>query len=90
MEAAWWGRIDLVKYFIRKKADVNATEENGYTALSEAASNSGKDFPHQLEIIKILIKNGADLRQAESFKLSPLMRAKDPEVISFLIEAGAR
>ena len=90
METAWWGHIDIVKFLIHKGADINATSQNGYTALSEAASNSQKNSSHHLEIVKVLIANGADVRQAEQFKLTPLMRAKDPAVIQLLIEAGAR
>jgi len=90
MEAAWWGHLDIVDYFIKEGADVNATDVNGYTALSDAAANGGPEFPDQLKIVKLLVENGADVRQADDFKLTPLMRAQNADVISFLVEAGAR
>ena len=81
--------MDVVEFLIKKGADVNAIDINGYTALSDAAANGGIEFPDQLEIIKTLVKNGADVRKAGEFKLTPLMRAKDSKVIEFLVEAGS-
>jgi len=89
MVAAWWGHVELVEYLLGAGADVRAVDANGYTALSEAAANGGSDFPDQLAIVKTLVKHGADVRQADPFKETPLMRAQDPTVIEFLIEAGA-
>ena len=89
MEAAWWGHLPIVEFLLKSKADVHLTDQNGYTALSDAAANGGDEFPNQLEIVKTLLRNGADVRQADDFKLTPLMRAKDPKVIEFLVEAGA-
>jgi len=89
MEAAWWGHLPLVEFLIQEGADINAADVNGFTALSDAAENGGAEFPHQLDIVKLLVENGADVRQAGDFKLTPLMRAQNPDVIKFLIEAGA-
>jgi len=90
MEAAWWGHLDLVVLLLKKGSNINAADSNGYTALSDAAANGGNEFPHQLDIVKTLVKNGADVRQAGEFKLTPLMRAQNANVIEFLVEAGAR
>ncbi|HLF17418.1 MAG TPA: ankyrin repeat domain-containing protein [Candidatus Omnitrophota bacterium] len=90
MEAAWWGHLGIVEFLLKSKADVNAADQNGYTALSDAAANNGDEFPNQLEIVKTLVRSGADIRKADAFQLTPLMRAKDPKVIEFLVEAGAR
>jgi ankyrin repeat protein len=90
MEAAWWGHLPLVEFLLKAGADINATDANGYTALSEASANNGDEFPDQLKIVKALVSHGADVRQATPYQLTPLMRAKDPKVIEFLVEAGAR
>jgi ankyrin repeat protein len=90
MEAAWWGHLALVDYLIQRGIDINAADLNGYTALSDAAANGGSEFPDQLKIVKLLVEKGADVRRADDFKLTPLMRAQNPDVIAFLVEAGAR
>ena len=89
MEAAWWGHLELLEYLLESGADVHAVDQNGYTALSDAAANGGSEFPQQLEIVKALVRAGANVNQSDPFKETPLMRAQDPKVIQFLIEAGA-
>ena len=54
VRAARAGALDIVKFLVEGKSDINAVGKNGTTALLCAAGNG--DIP----MIKYLIKNGAD------------------------------
>lgn len=53
--AAGEGRLEVVRYLIEEGADVNAREQFGHTALSEAV------YYGQTAVIKELVFRGADL-----------------------------
>jgi ankyrin repeat protein len=53
--AAGEGRLDVVKYLLDQGADVNAREQNGRTAVTEAA------FYGKNSVIKELVLRGADV-----------------------------
>jgi ankyrin repeat protein len=53
--AAGEGRLDVVRYLLDEGADVNAREQFGHTALSEAV------YYGQTPVIKELVLRGADL-----------------------------
>lgn len=61
MEAAWWGREDIVRFLLRKGADVNYRNAAGQTALLTVLSNPDRELDVQLNIIKRLVRNGASL-----------------------------
>jgi len=61
MEACWWGQLEIVSFLLKKKIDVNFRNSAGNTALIEVVSNPDRDLKVQLEIVKYLIKNGADI-----------------------------
>lgn len=61
MEACWWGQIEIVSFLLKKKIDVNFRNSTGNTALIEVVSNPDRDLNVQLEIVKYLIKYGADI-----------------------------
>lgn len=61
MEACWWGRPSIVLFLLKKKADVNFKNPDGETALTEVVSNPDRDLKTQLEIVKHLVKYGADI-----------------------------
>lgn len=89
-EAAVANRVDIVKLFIERGADVNiGRDRTGYSALSVAAANA-RD-----EVIKILAQNGADLNRTgftNKDKSLPLMRAIEKSheaTATLLIELGA-
>jgi ankyrin repeat protein len=92
MEAAWWGKLDLVYFLIKKGADVNLLSNEGYTALGEAVRNA-EGSPLQYDIVKYLIKNGADVNLSAPFHMTPLMSASwfnQTALINLLIENGAK
>lgn len=61
MEAAWWGREDIVRLLLKKGADVNYRDPSGQTALLSVLSNPDRELQIQLQIVKLLIRNGAAL-----------------------------
>ena len=93
MEASWWGHPSLVHFLIKEGSQINLINENGYTALAEAISNSNEDFLSQFEIVKILVENGADIHLTGKFKMTPLMLAvevNDKRIIEYLKGKGAQ
>lgn len=80
--------FDVVKYFVDKKIDVNAKNENGLTPFL-ASLNKGKDE----EIILLLLNSGADINYTNlKNRSTPLMMAADfgyLKTVKLLIEKGA-
>jgi len=54
IEAAFRGRLDVVRLLIDKKASVNARSRAGWTALMSAA------WEGHTEVVKLLLQKGAD------------------------------
>src|ERR1019366_5587977 len=69
-----------VKALLLKKADVNAVEADGSTALHWAAQHNN------IEIANLLLAAGAKVSAATRYKITPLSNAA---MITRLIEAGA-
>ncbi|BAA89654.1 gp29 [Wolbachia phage WO] len=76
-----------VKLLVEKGANVNAADVEGYTALHLAVTEK------RLEIVRELIKSGADINAAEyGNKCTPLHLAcmvGKVEIVKELVEAGA-
>jgi ankyrin repeat protein len=80
---------EILKYLIEVGADVNlqnpATKE---TPLMTAAK-----FSHSIEMVEILVENGARINDADQEGKTPLMMAvnsaKSLEIIKYLVEIGA-
>ena len=86
--AAHFGRASVVRYLLKKGADVNfAAPGIGFTALTGAIARSHR------EVVKILIDAGADVNHRyEEQRFSPLLAAAgdgDLEVVRMLVAAGA-
>lgn len=84
MEAAWWGREEMVRFLIRKGADVNYRTPNGETALLAVLSNPDRELQKQLKIVKLLIRNGASLREDMTLAQSLAQKHKKKPILEFL------
>ena len=76
-----------LKALLAKGVDINATDEDGETALMEAA-----DSRRYTEALRVLIANGANVNQADEDGETALMRAADEgtvEAVRLLLQAGA-
>lgn len=63
-ELSYWagiGKVDQVRELLDNGADPNVTEEDGYTPLMGAAENN------HLEVAKLLIDAGADIKKKGEF-----------------------
>ena len=85
-QAAYMGRLDVVKALVEAGADVNASAQ-GYTPLYRAAGVG------HLEIVRYLIAQGAAVNAAgNSYRTTPLMnaaRSGQLAVARVLLDAGA-
>jgi ankyrin repeat protein len=77
---------EVVRLLLAHRADPNARDLNGWTALSFAVVSAGR-----LEIVRILIAAGADVNARDDDGKSILVQAaQHPEVQEVLRQAGAR
>ncbi len=85
MNAAMYGRPELLSFLIEKGADVNAANNGGATALMRAAGDTAK--------IKLLVGKGANVNARSALGNTPLMLAAranpSADAVKFLIEHGA-
>jgi ankyrin repeat protein len=84
---AWLADVDGVRFFLDQGANVNATNENGETALLKAARNG------DVAVSELLIARGADLEMVKKGHRTPLLQAvryNRPQVVSCLLRHGAK
>ncbi|MCA9399637.1 MAG: ankyrin repeat domain-containing protein, partial [Candidatus Omnitrophica bacterium] len=90
MEAAWWGHKDILLELIHSGADVNQKGSFGHTPLGEAIRSNNPDSNRQLEVIVLLVENGADVADEDNvYLMTPLQLAIEynrMDVVSFLEE----
>jgi ankyrin repeat protein len=85
-DAAQRGDRAAVAKLIQQKANVNAPQIDGATALHWAV------YKHDAEMVDLLIRAGADVKAANRTGITPLTMAAiygDPAIIDRLIKAGA-
>jgi ankyrin repeat protein/uncharacterized protein DUF1566 len=95
LTAAYQRNITLVKDFLDAGADVNAKDEDGYTALIMAAKNGEQErdkLINQYKIVQLLVDNGADVnaKQKDGHTALKYARRNDlAQVIKILKQHGA-
>ncbi|MFN2527038.1 MAG: ankyrin repeat domain-containing protein [Actinomycetota bacterium] len=86
MMASHAGVVELVKDLIRRGAEIEARDADGYTALMYAA-NMGRD-----EVVDLLLQAGADVNAMDNHQSTPVMFAAQHDHVSAvkrLIDARA-
>lgn len=90
--AAEKGHLETVKILLKTKIDINHINRLGWTALMEAIILSDGGLTHQ-NIIKELIKGGADISIPDKDGVSPLQHAKKRnynEIVEILNKANQK
>ncbi len=84
MRAAMAGNDWQVRTLIESRADVNARDIDGWTALMYACR-----YQQNVQIVKNLIENGAYVRVRNKYNVTPLLMAaeysQNPEILSVLL-----
>jgi len=86
--AAFSGNIEMLKWLIEHKANINIQDRNGWCALHAASQNK------HIEAIEILIDSEANLNLTDSYGNGPLWTATmnargDNTIPKLLLAAGA-
>jgi uncharacterized protein len=91
MLAANLGNLEMVQALIDSGADVNVTDERGFTALFHGCYNAECDRGYP-DVVRALIDAGADVETRIVFGVRPLMYAAgygEAGVVEALLEGGA-
>lgn len=86
VNAAFCGRLDVVRFALVRGADINSTDSNGFTALHFAVQEEN------LEMIRFLLEQGADVNARNIFGNNPIFipkRNSPTDLFDLLIEHGA-
>jgi hypothetical protein len=86
------GHVEVVKELLQTDVDINHVNRLGWTGLLEAIILSDGSPRHQ-EIVRLLIRAGADINIADAEGISPLQHAKNKgftPIVDMLKAAGAR
>jgi len=82
--AARFNKLECLKYFVERGADIEIDNEAGWTPLHEAASGG------HMEVVEYLLKNGANATSKNKFGRTPFHVASDKKVKKYLREAVPR
>jgi ankyrin repeat protein len=79
--------LDVIKVLLKNGADINASNNYGYTALMKAADSD------KTEAVRLLLENGGDAGGYSNWGLTVLMYAMDSspnlEIVALLLDNGA-
>ena len=99
MRAAFAADLELVKLLLERGADPTIVSRDGETGVSAAAGlafihgyHRGKSPEERLQVVKLFVRLGNDVNQADDYGITPLMAAGnygDVAIIQYLIDAGA-
>ncbi len=80
------GRVETVRKLLSEKANPNAVDSGGWSALQAAAENG------HLEVVKLLVAAGADLNYSSEggTALQSAKKAKQGSVVKYLQSVGAK
>lgn len=85
--ACFGNHVEIVRYLIQMKADVDAASENGTTALMVASSQG------QSEIVRLLLNAGADVNKItvnRETALDMALKTNNEEIAGLLRSRGAK
>jgi len=91
MAAAYAGDLERVQQLLAAGADVNATDDSGWTALMKACYNTEHKRGFA-EVVQALIDAGANIEAPIGYGVRPLMLAAgygETAVVDTLLRAGA-
>ena len=85
IHASFYNRKKVVEYLLELGANLQLKDNVGFTALHAAVNSSNR------EIARLLLSNGADVNEKDSFGNVPMFRAThtDIDIIKLLLEFGA-
>ncbi|KAL1837675.1 hypothetical protein VTJ49DRAFT_3525 [Mycothermus thermophilus] len=88
-------QLEAIEYLLSKGADIEARNEDGMTPLLVAASTNPREGPWCEEVVRVLLKHGADVNavvveEDGTRGATPLQLSTRSGVTKLLLEHGAR
>lgn len=90
--AIYWSPFSFIEALIAAGSDVNYEDSGGFPSLFAALSTDRHGRGDRLEVLRLLIRHGADLNQRGHNDWTPLHYAasiRDLEALRLLLAAGA-
>ncbi len=90
--AIYWSPLGFIEQLIAAGSNVNYDDDGGFPSLIAALSTDRHSRGDRLDVLRLLIRHGADLDQRGINDWTPLHYAvnlRDLEALRLLLEAGA-